>query len=475
MSSDVAAAKVGLFLIVALAALFGALLFLQGDIGQGGGYELHVAFPDAQGLMRGDRVRMAGVNIGEVKDVRLVHDDPEFRARPATATLWVRDQYRIYENDHFSIRTGGLIGERFVAVTRDYEAKAGRVLKPGDKRKGDATAGMGELFDQANELMTSAGSAMQELDATIVLAGRTFEHVNSIVGDPAIRQQLVSAMQRLDAAMARAGAVMDETYALVRDARGIVGEKDEKVDELLVDLKETTASLRRASAGVNAFISTTTIPQNLDAASLSVRETTASAQRTAETIETLVTDSKTQSDVRETLDNLRRATEQGAEAAEKANRLLGRAEGVADRAVALSRRARDIEVTAAVDVQVGDHEAWRSDVNIDLRPYRESRTFYRLGVRDVGDTNQLNLQHGRDLGDGQRLRLGLIDSELGVGYDRSLGDRIALEADLYRPDKPELDLRAVYHYNETYDLLFGVDNALRRRNIFLGGRRKLDF
>jgi len=475
VTSDASAAKVGCLLIAALAAAFGVIVFKEGGLATRGTYRVEVAFPDAQGTMKGDRVRMAGVVIGEVEDVRLAFNEPQFLGEPAVVVLRIENQYPLYENDHFALRQAGLIGERFIGVWRDGTKRFARRIGAGERRKGEASADMGQLYDQASSLMAEAQTAVAGLDETIALATVTFQNVNNIMGDPRMKAELVSALHGLNAAMGRAGQVADEAYKLVHDTRGVLGKKDKQTDEVLDNLKYTTESLRRASAGVNAFMSTTSIPEDLGEAAKQIRETTASTKRTAESVEKLVTDQKTSEDVRASLENLRKATQEGAEAAEKANRVLGRADKFTQKGLALSRRARDIKVRTALDLQYGPRDAWRGDVNVDVLPSPDSRNFYRLGVRDVGDNNHLNLQAGRELGGGQRLRVGLIDSELGVGYDRALGPRLGLEADLFRPDKPELDLRGVYRQRKDTDLLFGVDNVFQKPDVFLGGRKKIEF
>ncbi len=461
MSGDVAAAKVGLLIIIALALLVGAYLYLGGVQTGRGTYEIIVAFPDSQGLKRGDKVLMHGVQIGQVHAVVLEYHDREFLYYPAAAYLRIRDEYPLYRNDRFMVESSGLIGEHFVGVRRDPAAKFESAIEPGTKIKGETSAGLTDLIDETQGLVAEAKTAVGS--------------IQSVVGDRQAQQQLLSAIQKLQTAMATANKVAEEALLLVKDARSVVRRKDAQVEPMIENLEATVANLRRASAGVNAVIATTTVPQDISAAARSVRATADSAKHTATTIEDLVTAPETSDNVRATLRNLREATEEGKQAVEKANRVLGRVDQATEKPIKLGRKLRDIEVTGQLDVQWGTSHAWRSDVNLDFRLRPDAQDFYRLGVRDFGDAMQLNLQRGVLLPANARLRYGLIGSELGVGYDRRMGRRTGLEADLWRPDDLRLDLRGTYQYRKDTDLLFGIDDFLGDNSIFFGARRKLEF
>jgi phospholipid/cholesterol/gamma-HCH transport system substrate-binding protein len=102
---------VGVFTLVGLACAAG----LAAQLGRAEplfqrGYELTATFSNAGGLKRGAAVELAGVEIGRVVSIGL----ERYRA---VVTLRLRPDMKLQDDAIVSIRTRGLIGEKFVAVT----------------------------------------------------------------------------------------------------------------------------------------------------------------------------------------------------------------------------------------------------------------------------------------------------------------------------------------------------------------------
>lgn len=102
---------VGLFMIVAIVCL-GYLTIKLGrmEIVGGAGYKIHAVFSNSGGLKEGSPVMIAGVDVGQVKEVSL--DD--YRAR---VVLHVRKGVKVQEDAIAAIKTKGLIGEKYVEIS----------------------------------------------------------------------------------------------------------------------------------------------------------------------------------------------------------------------------------------------------------------------------------------------------------------------------------------------------------------------
>lgn len=74
-------------------------------------YELRVKFDNISGLKNGASVEIAGVPIGEVVGIELA--DPE-----AVVIMKIHNETRIKDDDIFMVRTKGIIGDRYVKVSR---------------------------------------------------------------------------------------------------------------------------------------------------------------------------------------------------------------------------------------------------------------------------------------------------------------------------------------------------------------------
>jgi phospholipid/cholesterol/gamma-HCH transport system substrate-binding protein len=115
---------VGLFVVLGLLAL-GYLSVKLGRIGLGTGntYALTAVFPTVAGLRVGAAVEIAGVSIGRVEGISL-HD------YEAVVTMRLDRHVQLQEDAIASIRTRGLVGEKFIRIT---PGGSDRVIPPGGR------------------------------------------------------------------------------------------------------------------------------------------------------------------------------------------------------------------------------------------------------------------------------------------------------------------------------------------------------
>ncbi len=102
---------VGMFVFVGIASMFYMALKL-GEVGGLGteGYHLTAAFDDVGGVRAGADVMIAGVVVGRVDDVHLNERDQ------ALVSMRIHDEVKITSDAIASIRTKGIIGDRFVRI-----------------------------------------------------------------------------------------------------------------------------------------------------------------------------------------------------------------------------------------------------------------------------------------------------------------------------------------------------------------------
>jgi len=102
---------VGMFVFVGIASMFYMALKL-GEVGGLGasGYHLSAAFEDVGGVRAGADVMIAGVVVGRVDGVYLNADDE------AAVSMRIHDDVKITSDAIASIRTKGIIGDRFIRI-----------------------------------------------------------------------------------------------------------------------------------------------------------------------------------------------------------------------------------------------------------------------------------------------------------------------------------------------------------------------
>jgi phospholipid/cholesterol/gamma-HCH transport system substrate-binding protein len=113
---------VGAFVLVAIFALIGVIMFIKPTIGDGK-QVLNVRFSDINNLHVGTRVLFAGRPVGEVVTLSEIHDareeptDELGRVYFYQLTLKIDSSVRVYNTDEISIQTSGLMGEKSIAIT----------------------------------------------------------------------------------------------------------------------------------------------------------------------------------------------------------------------------------------------------------------------------------------------------------------------------------------------------------------------
>ncbi|MCL5405198.1 MAG: outer membrane lipid asymmetry maintenance protein MlaD [Deltaproteobacteria bacterium] len=101
---------VGLFIIIGLFCL-GYLSFTLGNIGFGNNsYEVKAIFSTVAGLKNRSEVTMAGVPIGEVKNIVLKNDQAE-------VIMSIKKNVKLEVDSIASIKTMGIIGDKYVSIT----------------------------------------------------------------------------------------------------------------------------------------------------------------------------------------------------------------------------------------------------------------------------------------------------------------------------------------------------------------------
>jgi phospholipid/cholesterol/gamma-HCH transport system substrate-binding protein len=101
---------VGLFMLVGLVALaYLSVRLGQVDIFGARGYTVYADFPTVGGLKSGAVVEIAGVPIGRVESIQL-------RDYVARVAMSIKNGVRLQTDATVSIKTKGLIGEKFVQI-----------------------------------------------------------------------------------------------------------------------------------------------------------------------------------------------------------------------------------------------------------------------------------------------------------------------------------------------------------------------
>src|SRR5581483_483794 len=131
---------VGVFMILGIAAL----AYMSVKLGRvsffgTGGYDVVADFPSVGGLKNGSSVEIAGVEVGRVESIGLA----DYQAR---VTLRLNSDVKLQEDSIASIKTKGLIGEKYIRISPGGSDK---LIPPGGRiREVEAPVDFEELLSK---------------------------------------------------------------------------------------------------------------------------------------------------------------------------------------------------------------------------------------------------------------------------------------------------------------------------------------
>jgi len=407
-------AKVGAITIIGF-ALLAYMIIRLGDFSFGErGYPLNVMFSQVNGLKEGNVVRFAGVEVGQVDEVKPVTAGVEVRIR-------INPGVKIPVGSTFAIGTDGLLGEKFVNITPPQTLSS--YLEPNAIVRGEDSQNLDQLVNTANK--------------TLLEVQKMVHSLNDVIGDENVKEALKETALNARDITAR----LDE-FSTVLARMAVNNEQD--VNGMVRNLRDMSNDLRDVAGRVDKMVAAVDnngqTASDLREAIGNLKSTSVRVEKIAASLEGVATDPDTAQNIKVTLKNAR-------EVSEKANKML--------------TKINSISVNGDFETLYNTHDSrYRSDA--DLRINTSERDFVILGATDIGGKNAADFQFGS--GDARLAgRAGVIEGKAGVGADTQLNKQLRLSLDVYDPNDVRVKLRAAYELApDTF--LVGETDGLNRQS-----------
>src|SRR5262245_55677906 len=232
----------GIFLVVGL-LLFGVGLFWIGDRRQlfNENIELYTEFSNISALTRGAKVRVAGLDAGEVLDIEIPpNPDAKFRVRFRT----VADFRTILRTDsQASIQNDGLVGSKFLQVGAG--TRAGMPITSGATIPSREPVEVADLIARVNDTVKIVN------DAVVDIRGGVDDTVKTILNLTAQTTQVVSDVsEQVDKFATTGNALAGDVRVIVgnvRNGQGTIGQLIND-DKLYQQLRATAEETNRVVA-----------------------------------------------------------------------------------------------------------------------------------------------------------------------------------------------------------------------------------
>jgi phospholipid/cholesterol/gamma-HCH transport system substrate-binding protein len=109
--------SVGAFVLLGIAAIVWFAIQAGAGVAIGGSYEVNARFTNVGGLRPGNQVFIAGVPVGRVEKIEL---NSQYAA---IVHMHVREDVRLPTDTIASVKTSGLIGDKFIALAPGADSR----------------------------------------------------------------------------------------------------------------------------------------------------------------------------------------------------------------------------------------------------------------------------------------------------------------------------------------------------------------
>jgi len=215
--------KVGVFVLIALIVLTG-FVFLISDISFfKPGMTLKVTFGFANGLKKAAPVRVAGVDVGKVQDIRIFYDSTSQKTR-VEITAWIGGDTKIPVDSTAWINQLGLLGEKYLEIIPGVNHIS--FLKNNDQMVGDDPIAMEELAEMGRKIAKKFESSIDNIN----------QAVNTEQGRKDLKDLLANSRQISDS--------LNSVLLRVKDGQGTVG-KFLYDDRVYNDIESFAADIKK--------------------------------------------------------------------------------------------------------------------------------------------------------------------------------------------------------------------------------------
>lgn len=236
--------KLGIFTVLGL-IVFGFSLYFLGGFSVTRSYDLNIKFADVSGLPVRAPVKLSGVEVGKVKQIKIENGD-------VIVVAQINEGVSIYTGARFSVVMTGIIGSKYLKVeqgdTMLAAYKSGAYIDGVDELPMDAMitqtmASIKEFVDSVN----NQGAFGDQLNQTMTEVRQLSANLNQLVA--AMKPYLARSARNLDDITER----LNDLLAGIEQGQGVIGGlmKDEQMKQ---DVKESVTNLKETMSEVKTFV-----------------------------------------------------------------------------------------------------------------------------------------------------------------------------------------------------------------------------
>jgi phospholipid/cholesterol/gamma-HCH transport system substrate-binding protein len=239
--------RVGIFVLAGLFILMVTTFYVTGVGFLGPKYRLYVHLPEVEELKTGAPVALDGIEIGNVQSLSLNRSAKD-RMHSVTLSLRIDKRYQneIRTDSTASLATQGLLGDRYVTITRGITGSVipanGEIRSAEPKAIQQVVEGSADLMDHLNELAGDIEQVVNQIQNGHGTLGK-------LVNDPSLYNNLNETLSKLNAMVTS-----------IQQGQGTAGklissdELYQKVDATIENVQDVTAAVRQQKGSLGKLI-----------------------------------------------------------------------------------------------------------------------------------------------------------------------------------------------------------------------------
>ncbi len=290
--------RVGILVLTSLIVLAVGIFFISGQVGiLSRRYTLRTYFSGAGGVREGSEVRLAGIPVGNVSQIRISPYSEPARAVEVLVRISRRFQSEIRADSTASITTAGLLGEGYVDISRGTKGQP--LLREGGEVKSREEADIKQIVQNTNDVISNLrvlSSKLTDITGQIQTGQGTMgkfiydqSMYNRINESSAAIQRLVSRMERGEGSL---GKLMNDEALYQKTVSSI-----ERLNQVIEDIQHGKGSMGK-------FISDPSVYNNLNQLVTRANSLMDNVNKGQGTLGKLVTDAQLYTRANETLAHL---------------------------------------------------------------------------------------------------------------------------------------------------------------------------
>ncbi|HMD20373.1 MAG TPA: MlaD family protein [Alloacidobacterium sp.] len=188
--------KVGVLVLVALAALTALVFLMSGNTGGflAGKITARSYFENSAGLKIGAPVNLEGVTIGSVKSVRIV---PERKLTPVEVVMRISKKYTpaLHSDSKTSLETIGVLGDTVVDINSKFAT--GPEIQDGAELQTTETPNLSDVIKSSQGTIEQLNTILAKVDNLVDSLNSGKGSIGMLINDPTLYNRAIAALNEI--------------------------------------------------------------------------------------------------------------------------------------------------------------------------------------------------------------------------------------------------------------------------------------